>query len=147
MYLVLSTACARQTPDSVVRTFFQAYADGDGSALVSCMSSSSMTDIDEYLLQLKESPDESASYLTMIGIEVTSEELANMNSGDFVTALFNSPVYAEELPDFSSTEFGEAAIYGDRALVPFTVNGIREEIELVLEDNCWKIIGNGMEIL
>lgn len=140
-------ACGGETPEQVVKTFFEAYENADGSALVNCMSSEGLSDINDYIDQLKETPEESADYMSMIGIEVTAEDMENMTAGDFVTALFNSPVYADQLPDFSSAEFGEARIYGDRALVPVTIEDSMEEIELVLEDGDWKIVGNGMEIL
>lgn len=141
------TACNSETPEQVVKIFFEAYENADGNALVNCMSSEGLSDINDYINQLKETPEESADYLSMIGIEITAENVKNMTAGNFVSAIFSSPVFASELPDFSSAEFGKAAIYGDRALVPVTMDGNTEEIELVLEDGNWKIVGDGMEIL
>jgi len=144
---ILITACDGETPGQVVSKFFTAYENADGNALINCMSREALRDINEYLDQLRETPEESAEYLTMTGMEVTAEALENMTAGDFVNTLFNSPAYADQLPDLSSAEFGKAAIYGDRALVPVTMDGNTEEIELVLEDGNWKIVGDGMEIL
>ncbi|MCK5786807.1 MAG: hypothetical protein KAH54_09665, partial [Candidatus Sabulitectum sp.] len=70
-----------------------------------------------------------------------------LTPGDSLNALFISPLYAGELPDFRGVEFGETAIRGDTALVRFTIDGNMEEIELVQENGNWKIVGNGMEIL
>ncbi len=145
--LFFTIACAEQSPEQVVKVFFNAYENGDGTALINCMSIEAQADILSYLEELKEAPEESADYLTQIGIQVTAEQVESMSAGDFITALFNSPVYADELPDFSGAEFGQADIYGDRALVPVTQDGTTEEIELVLENGLWKIVGNGMEIL
>lgn len=142
-----SMACAAETPEQVVKTFFDAYENADGNALVNCMSERALYDVNDYINLLNETPEESSSFLATLGIQITAEELANITAGDFVTALFTSSAYSGNLPDFSDAEFGEASIYGDRALVPVTVNGKSEEIELVLENQSWKIVGYGMEML
>ncbi len=144
---LFSMSCSAETPEQVVKTFFDAYENADGNALVNCMSEQALYDVNDYIDLLNETPEESSSFLATLGIQITAEELANITAGDFVTALFTSPAYSDDLPDFSNAEFGEASIYGDRALVPVTVNGISEEIELVLENQSWKIVGYGMEIL
>ena len=144
---LFSMACAAETPEQVVKTFFDAYENADGNALVNCMSEQALYDVNDYINLLNETPEESSSFLATLGIQITVEELTNITAGDFVTALFTSSAYSDDLPDFSDAEFGKASIYGDRALVPVTVNGKLEEIELVLENQSWKIVGYGMEML
>ncbi len=140
-------ACATETPEQVVKTFFDAYENADGNALVKCMSEQALYDVNDYINLLNETPQESSSFLATLGIQITAEELTDITPGDFVTALFTSSAYSDDLPDFSDAEFGEASIYGDRALVPVTIHGDIEEIELVLENQSWKIVGHGMEML
>jgi hypothetical protein len=147
---IFLSACSlktSETPEQVVAEFFEAYANADGHKLVDCMSADAMSDIDQYMEQLSETPEESSEYLVSIGIDISAEEVATLNAGDFVTALFNSSAYADQLPDFSDTEFGSARIYGDKAIVPVTTNGSTQDMELVLEEGNWKIAGNGMKII
>jgi hypothetical protein len=147
---VLLSACSPgtpETPEQVVANFFEAYENADGHTLVDCMSAEAMSDIDHYMEQLRETPEESHEYLVSIGVNISADEVANLDAGDFVSALFNSPNYADQLPDFSDTEFGTALIYGNKAIVPVTTNGITQDMELVLEEDRWRIVGSNMKII
>ncbi|MCD6587037.1 MAG: hypothetical protein J7K88_00645 [Candidatus Fermentibacteraceae bacterium] len=150
---VLLSACSLKTPETlddpeqVVAVFFEAYENADGHTLVDCMSADAMADINLYMEQLRETPEESSVYLNSIGINLSAEEVTSITAGDFITALFNSEAYSEQLPDFSDTEFGHALVYGDKAIVPVTTNGDTRDMELVFEDQSWKIAASGMDII
>lgn len=137
---VLSIACGGGgTPDQVVQKFIDAAKTADGTALVGCMSAEALGELNESLEQLKESPEESAAFFEMMGVEITAEEIPDMTAGDFISALLGSEMMADEMPDFSDAVVGEAVIEGDQAMVPVTFGDDTEEIELVLEDGSWKI--------
>ncbi|MCP4647059.1 MAG: hypothetical protein GY852_04885 [bacterium] len=137
---VLAIACGGGgTPDQVVQRFIDGAKNADGNALVSCMSAEAVAELNESLDQLKESPEESAAFFVMMGVEITAEEIPGMTAGDFVSALLGSELMAEEMPDFSEAVIGEAIIEGDEAMVPVTFGDETEEIELILEDGAWKI--------
>lgn len=145
----LLSSCSSETalePNQVVTNFFEAYSNGDGSGIVNCLSEEAMVSVNGYVEQLKETPEESSVYLNSIGICISAEKLADITAGDFVTALLESESYSEQLPDYSNARFGEARIYGDRALVPVTLEGTRKDIELVLENSGWKIAAIEMGI-
>lgn len=148
VFLAISSACGgTAAPEQIVVAFYEAYANADGQTFVDCMSSEAMINTEEFIKQLQETPEESAEYLADVGINVSVEGIANMTAGRFITAILTSPVYADELPDFSNAVFGETTIEGDRALVPVTIDDSTEEMELVLENGKWKIVGDGLEIL
>ena len=127
------------TPDAVVKKAIDAVESKDGNALISCLSAEAVAELDAQVEEMKAAPEESAAFMAMMGIEVTAEEIENMSAGDFITKLFESPMMAEELPDFSSVEIGEAVIDGETAMVPVTIDGDTEEVELILEDGEWKL--------
>ena len=56
-------------------------------------------------------------------------------------------MYAAELPDFSSADFGEVTIVDNRAIIPVTIDNNTEPIELIIENDEWKIVGSNMGIL
>jgi len=145
--LVLFSACsteAIETPEQVVMNFFEAYENGDGCALADCMSADALTEINLYIERLRETPEESSVYLNSIGINLSAEELEDITAGDFVTTLFNSEAYSEQLPNFSDTEIGHALVYGDKAIVPVTTDNGQRDLELVFENQRWKITTSGM---
>jgi len=145
---VLAIACGGAgTPDQVVKKFIDAFQSGDGEAIVSCISADGLAELNASIESMKETPEESAGFLAMMGVEVTAEELANWTAADFLTAMMGSEMLAEEMPDFSNVEIGAAVIDGETATVPVTVDGETEDIELVLEDGSWKITGDAMSMM
>lgn len=138
---------ARATPMEVVEIFFDAYARGDGNTLVSCMCEEATAEVNAYILTLQQTAESSADYLNSIGIQASVEDIETLTAGNFVTLIFNSPAYSNELPDFSGAEFGEVRIVNNRAIVPVTIDNTTEPIELIIEDDEWKIVGSNMGIL
>ncbi|MCK5115388.1 MAG: hypothetical protein KAR44_02235 [Candidatus Aegiribacteria sp.] len=137
---VLAIACGgASTPDTVVRQAIDAVVSGDGEALVGYLSSDGIEALNGQVEELKANPEESASFLAMMGIDVTAEEVENMDAGDMITWMLQSELMQAELPDFSTIEIGEPVIEGEDALVPIVLEGESEEVELVLEDGEWKL--------
>lgn len=137
---VLAMACGgASTPDAVVRQAIDAVVRGDGEALVGYLCSESIEDLNGQVEQLKANPEESASFLVMMGIDVTAEEVENMDDSDMITWMLQSELMQAELPDFSTMEIGEPVIEDDEAVVPIVLEGESEEIELILENGEWKL--------
>ena len=137
---VLAIACGgASTPDAVVRQAIDAVVSGDGEALVGYLSSEGIEALNGQVEELKANPEESAAFLAMMGIDVTAEEIENMDAGDMITWMLQSELMQAELPDFSTMEIGEPVIEGEDAVVPIVLEGESEEIELILENGEWKL--------
>lgn len=146
---VLSFAClgGGGTPDQVVQNLFDAIEGGDGDAVVGCLSVEALEGINEFIEELKTDPEGTAAMAVMMGIEITPEEVSDLNAAKVITILLSSEMMTEEMPDFSTVEIGEAVIDGETATVPVTMDGDTEDIELILEDGNWKIGGEGMNFM
>ncbi|PIE52899.1 hypothetical protein CSA37_04455 [Candidatus Fermentibacteria bacterium] len=137
---VLAMACGGGvTPEAVVQKAIDALENGDGSALVSVLSAEAVEELNGQVEEMKAAPEESAAFMAMMGIEITAEEIESMDAGSFISKMFQSEMLAEELPDFTNVQIGEAVIDGETATVPVTVDGETNDVELVLEDGQWKL--------
>lgn len=145
---VLAIACGGGgTPDQVVNRLFEGVQNGDGDVVVSCLTSEAVAGINESLEELKADPEGTAAMAVMFGIEITADEVSNLDAARAITILLSSEMITAEMPDFSSVEIGEAVIDGETATVPVTLDGDTEDIELVLEDGNWKIGTEGMDFM
>ena len=146
---VLSIACfgGGETPDQVVKNLFDGVQNGDGDAVVTCLSTEVLDGLNEGLEELKTDPEGTAAMAVMMGIEISPEEVSDLTAGKAITIILSSEMATAEMPDFSAVEIGAAVIDGDIALVPVTMDGDTEEIELVLENGNWKIGGDGMDFM
>lgn len=142
---VLAMACGGGgTPDQVVRKFIDGFENGDGNAIISCISTDAVAELEASLEEMKADPESSAAFLGMVGIETTADEIRNMDAGAFLDMMFSSELLAAELPDFGSVEVGETRIEGDNAWVTVTMDGETDEVMLVLENGNWKISADAM---
>ncbi len=145
---VLAIACGGSgTPEQVVQQLMDGVQNGDGDAIVSCLSAEVVTGIDEGLEELKADAEGTAAMAIMMGIEITPEEVADLTAGKAITIILSSEMIASEMPDFSAVEIGTATIDGETATVPVTMDGDTEDIELLLENGAWKIGGEGMDFM
>ncbi|MCK5840916.1 MAG: hypothetical protein KAH31_02020 [Candidatus Sabulitectum sp.] len=145
---VLAIACGGSgTPEQVVQQLMDGVQNGDGDAVISCLSAEVVTGIDEGLEELKADPEGTAAMAIMMGIEITPEEVADLTAGKAITIILSSEMLASDMPDFSAVEIGTATIDGETALVPVTMDGDSDDIELVLENGSWKIAGDGMNFM
>lgn len=142
---VFAIACGGgETPDKIVKKSFDAVQNADGNALLGNMCAEAVVELNEVLEGIQESPEESS----VISItEITAEEVENMTTGDFVSALLRTEVFLAVMPDFSNMVIGEATISGDTAIVPVTVDFYTEDIELVFEGDSWKISGGVLDFV
>ncbi len=145
---VLAIACGGSgTPEQVVQKLMDGVQNADGDAVVSCLSAEVLAGMDEFLVELKADPEGTAAMAVMMGIEITPDEVSNLDAAKVVTILLNSEMVTAEMPDFSAIEIGTATIDGDIATVPMTMDGETEDLELILEDGSWKIGGEGMDFM
>ncbi len=135
------------TPEQVVNKLFSGVQNGDGDAVVSCLSAEALAGIDEGLVEIKANPEETAGMAVMFGIEITADEVANLTAARAISLLLTSEMLAAEMPDFSTVVVGTAVIDGETATVPVTMDGETEDMELVLEDGSWKIGGGDMDFM
>ena len=138
--LILMMACGgASAPDAVVRKAIDAVESGDGETLVGCLSSEGIEELNSQIEEMKVNPEESAAFLVMMGIDVSTEDVENMDAGDLITWMLQSELMKAELPDFSTIEIGEPVIEGDEAVVPIVLEGESEEVELIRENGEWKL--------
>ena len=145
---VLAIACGGGgTPEQVVQKLMDGVQSGDGEAVVSCLSAEVLEGIDEFLVEMQADPEGTAAMAVMMGIEITPDEVSDLDAAKVVTILLSSEMVTAEMPDFSAVEIGTATIDGDIATVPMTMDGETEDLELILEDGSWKIGGEGMDFM
>ena len=145
---VLAIACGGGgTPDQVVQKLFDGVQNGDGDAVVGCLSAEALAGIDEAIVEFKADPEGTAAMAVMMGIEITADEVSDLTAAKVITILLSSEMITAEMPDFSTIEIGAAVIDGETATVPVTMDGDTEDIELILEDGNWKIGGDGMSFM
>lgn len=145
---VLSIACGGgETPDQVINKLMDGVQSGDGDVIISCLSAEVITGINEGLEELKADAEGTASMAVMMGITITAEEVADLTPGKALSIMLSSEMVASQMPDFSTVVIGEAVVDGDVAMVPVTLDGDTEDMELVLEDGKWKIGGEGMDFM
>ncbi len=139
---VLAVACGSAgTPEQVVQKFIEAWNNGDGDGVVTCMSSEGLAELDGFIEIMRAAPDESVAQLAMMGLEFTPEEVADLTVGQFLTAMLSSEEASADMPDLSNVVIGETVIAEDglTAVVNVSADGEEEELELILEDGNWKI--------
>ncbi|NLP05980.1 DUF4878 domain-containing protein [Candidatus Fermentibacteria bacterium] len=147
--LCLVVACGGASPEATVQKFFDAVKAKDGETAVGLLSQASIDEMSSGLEELKaDTTGFALSMLTgMLGVEVTPEELANMDGRDFAALLFSSDMVASEIGGGTFEIFG-SEIEGDNAVVNvrMTMNGEsdEEELELVREGGSWKLNLEGM---
>ncbi|MEA3265788.1 MAG: SUMF1/EgtB/PvdO family nonheme iron enzyme, partial [Candidatus Fermentibacteria bacterium] len=125
---------AGKTPEEVVAFFVDMLLNSDGEFIISSLSEEELADLNAVLLVLKLAPDEMAAELSFEGIEIAAEDIENMTIEEFVMVMLG----------IVEIEIGEAAINGETAVVPVTIEGETEEIQLVLENGQWVVVDNGL---
>ena len=83
---------------------------------------------------MKLAPNEMAAEFTSGGIEITAEDIENMTIEEFVMVMLGS----------AEIEIGDATINGETAVVPVTIEGETEQIQLVLENGRWVVVDDGV---
>ena len=123
-----------RTPEEVVAFFVDMMLSSDGEFILGGLSEEELADFNAVLRVMKLAPDEMAAELTSGGIEITAEDIENMTIEEFVMVMLGS----------AEIEIGEAAINGETAVVPVTIEGETEQIHLVLENGQWIVVDDGV---
>ena len=99
------------------------------------------------LAALKHNPDSSSAALAAYGIALTPEDVSAITIGTLLERLIESPLFMGMMAE-TSLEVGEVSVAGSKAMVNATVVFLGDTtsgtVEMVLEDNNWKITGEGL---
>jgi formylglycine-generating enzyme required for sulfatase activity len=135
----LRLARVLRTPEMVVKISIDAYNNANGHLLMVCSPAGQLEELQSLLALFEEYPDLAVATFAEMGADITAEKVEYMVAGDFLSAYLR---FDTELPNFSSVEveMGDAIINGETAIVPITVDGNVEEMELFIEDGRWKLL-------
>jgi hypothetical protein len=146
--LLLVSCGGAGDPGDAVLDMFAALQAGDGEKAVSYMSQSALDEMDATLDEIKAEP-EAAAYLSMMGIEVDADELADMDAREFTVLLIESPMISGIMAS-AEVEIGEVTIDGETAMVEVTTTVMGESetntIPVVMEGGAWKVTEFGMNL-
>ena len=146
--LLVSCGGGAGNPGDAVLDMFAALQAGDGEKAVSYMSQSALEEMELTLDEIKAEP-EGAAYLSMIGIEVTQEELEAMDAREFTVLLIESPMISGIMAS-AEVEIGEVTIDGETAMVEVTTTAMGESethtIPVVKEGGAWMVTEFGMNL-
>jgi hypothetical protein len=135
--LAMLAACgAAPGPRATVEKAFKAMQNADGKALLECLSSEAVAELNESIQEMKETPEESAMMMAFLGLEVTADEIRNLDAAGFITLLLKSDMFSAEVANMNIT-YGAERIDGNKAWVEVTMNGMTDEIQLVNENGRW----------
>ena len=143
--LAMLAACgAAPGPRATVEKAFGAMQNADGKALIECLASDAVTELNESIQEMKETPEESAMMMAFLGLEVTADEISNMDAAGFLSLLLKSEMFSAEIANMNVT-YGAERIDGDNAWVEVTMDGMTEEIQLVNENGRW-VMAEGFDM-
>lgn len=140
----LVAACGGLKPEDTVKGFFDAMKAGDGAKAASYLSQGTIDEMSSGLEELKADTTGFALGMmsSMLGVEMTADQLADMDGLGFAAMLLGSDMMKEQLGTVDFT-IGSATINGDRAVVTVSMvaNGetTEDEVELVKENGAWKL--------
>jgi hypothetical protein len=146
--LLLACGGGAGNPGDAVIDMFAALQEGNGEKAVSYMSSGAMEEMEATLDQIRAEP-EAIAYLSMMGIEMTAEDLEGMSAAEFTARLIESPMVSGIMSS-AVVEIGEVTIDGDTAMVEVTTtvmdNSETHTIPVVMEGGSWKVTEFGMNL-
>lgn len=132
-------------PRATVEKAMNALKGGDGKALVECMSAASLAELENTVTEMKANPEETAQMMGIFGVQITADEIRNLDVAGFMTLMMNSELFPAELKDMTVT-YGEERIEGDEAWVQVTIDGEAEEVRLLKENGRW-VIDEGFDMM
>jgi hypothetical protein len=149
LFLFLMACGGPGKPDESLVSFFNAVKAGRGERAVSHLAPEAVEalalgmDIEA----MRASPDSSAALLASYGVSVTPDELRTLSPETLLSRLAASPLLSAMMRDATLTT-GAVTIDGPRAYVDVTVvftgdthSGV---VEMVLDDNQWKVGSEGL---
>lgn len=112
------------------------------------MSSSALEEMEATLDEIRAEP-EAAAYLSMMGIDLDTSELDDLDARGFMVLLIESPMISGTMASVE-VEIGEVSIDGETAMVEVTTTAMGETetntIPVVLENGHWKVTEFGMNL-
>ena len=132
-------------PDEVVRAFLAAQENRDARLLVSYLSDGKMSNMDEYVVEIKNGDPN--RILDITGVELSESEIRNLNAETFYILSFEAHWDMLQRMNIGDSDaeylIGEARVTGDTALVEVTERYYNsDEINtwvIVREHDQWKI--------
>ena len=139
--LLLLIACGGGgSPEDAINGFIGAIKAGDGEKAASYLSDHALSQMDDYLADIKEDPESALGYFENMGIETTAGEIEDWTSADLYAALISSPGMVEEMGDKLDLDITGSEIRDSEPKVYFTtVDGDEKDFEMVLENGEWKL--------
>jgi len=147
--LLLAGCSGTGDPASSLVSFFDAVKTGKGSQAVEYLSQDALDSLEAgmSLAELKHNPDSSSAALAAYGMTLTPEEVSTITIETLLQRMIESPLFKGMMED-ASLEVGEVSVAGSRATVNATVVFLDDTtsgtVEMVLEEDQWKITGEGL---
>lgn len=147
--LLLSGCLGKNDPASSLTAFFDAVKTGEGSQAVTYLSHDALDSLGAgmNLAELRQNPDSSSVALAAYGIVITPEEIDTITINTLLERMIESPLFAGMMED-AFLEVGDVSVAGSKAMVNATVFFLGDTtsgtVEMVLDDNHWKITGEGL---
>lgn len=147
--LILAGCSGPGDPASSLSSFFDAAKAGHGSQAVSFLSHDALDSLEAgmNLSGLQDNPDSACAALAAYGIALTPEELSGMTIDSLLGRMIESPLFNAMMEE-ASIEVGEVSVAGSMAMVNATVVFLGDTtsgtVEMVLEEDNWKITGEGL---
>jgi hypothetical protein len=147
--LFLAGCSGTVDPASSLVSFFDAVKAGKGSQAVAYLSHDALDSLRTgmNLDELKHNPDSASAALAAYGITLTPEEVGTITIEALLERMIESPLFMNMMED-ANLEVGEVSVAGSKAMVNATVVFLGDTtsgtVEMVLEENHWKITGEGL---
>lgn len=147
--LLLSGCSGTDGPASSLVSFFDAVKTGKGSQAVAYLSQDALDSLEAgmNLVELRQNPDSASAALAAYGISLTPEDISTVTIDTLLERMIESPLFAGMMED-ASLEVGEVSVAGSMATVTATVVFLGDTtsgtVEMVFDDNHWKITGEGL---
>ncbi|MFO7626581.1 MAG: hypothetical protein R6V62_04920 [Candidatus Fermentibacteraceae bacterium] len=147
--LLLAGCSGPGDPASSLVSFFDAVKSGKGSQAVAYLSQDALDSLEAgmNLAELKHNPDSSSAALATYGVTMTPEDVSAITIDTLLERMIESPLFMSMMEE-ASIEVGDVSVVGSKAMVNATVVFIGDTtsgtVEMVLEEDNWKITGEGL---
>lgn len=147
--LLLAACAARENPADSLESFFNSVKEGKGKAAVSMLSSEALDSLAEgmNLEGIRRDPETHSVLLAGYGVSLTPDELRSISITTILERLVESPLFSAMMRDASMVT-GQVSITGPTAhvetMVVFMGDTLNGSVEMVLEDDRWKLGCEGL---
>ncbi len=130
------------TPEQDFNSLLDAVYSADAESFQNCISAESNSLIEMMLTMIKLQPENAVTKISgELGVEITSEELSELTSGDFIEVVLTSPGFTAELPPRQNIAVSDIEVNGDSSTVFFNITDRPQPFELLMvkEGETWKL--------